>query len=312
MDLLAQKLRRDGNLTGLKMRPARALIGWMPEREAHAVLALPLTPTTPAPEHIERVQAARAAVWSRPAGLPQTHVLSHVGPELDPYLAELEADPRFQPYAQAGWQVRLANLNQICALQPLVHLDYPDLNDPAHSASLSPIAQHPPHPVETDLLTLAKITLPFTNPSEVPAQLDPQRHAWVFESPNPDTRIVGRFSTRVELTPGMFVMGYGFCVAMMPSFVQVVLYRGRYFLKDGYHRSLAFLNKGITQIPVLFRAIPDSETLLIEGALPEEITLGPRPPRLTDYLRDDVSASTLSPAFGKTITIQPLERLNWN
>ena len=55
MNNLVEKLLRDGNLSGLKTRPARGLIGWMPEREAEIMLGIPLVPTTPLPEHVQRV-----------------------------------------------------------------------------------------------------------------------------------------------------------------------------------------------------------------------------------------------------------------
>ncbi len=48
MNNLVESLLRDGNLTSLKTRPARALIGWMPEREAEIMLGIPMAPLTPA------------------------------------------------------------------------------------------------------------------------------------------------------------------------------------------------------------------------------------------------------------------------
>jgi hypothetical protein len=81
MDILTEKLRKDGNLVGLKTRPARALIGWMPEREAQIMLGIPLAVVKPLPEHALQVREAHAAVTSRPTGIDQTHVLSDIGNE---------------------------------------------------------------------------------------------------------------------------------------------------------------------------------------------------------------------------------------
>src|SRR5437899_9406713 len=42
---------------------------------------------------------------------------------------------------------------------------------------------------------------------------------------------------------------FGFIVKHYPSFVQVVDYNGRRFLRDGYHRCYGLLAKGSTTIP---------------------------------------------------------------
>jgi len=122
---------------------------------------------------------------------------------------------------------------------------------------------------------------------------------------------VGHFNTRVEVTPGLFGIAYGFCVALVPSFVQVVLFRGRYFLKNGYHRSLALLEKGITHIPVMFQELSESQSLTVDGRFPDEAILGTHPPLFSDYLRDDVAALVSHLASQKTITIQSTDNVTW-
>jgi hypothetical protein len=303
MNNLVKKLYTDGNLVGLKTRPARALIGWMDEREAQILLGIPLNPGEPSPEHVQRVQEAHAAVRSRPAGIEQTEALSYVGEELREYLTEFQQHPICKQYIANGWTIRMANLNQICPLQPIVHLDYID-----HSDHFKKLLQHA---VQEDILSIVRITLPIPAPIELPMQFDQRKNAWVLQSRNPDARIVAHFSSRVELAPGLFGMGYGFCIALPPSLVQVVLYRGRYFLKDGYHRSLALLEKGIAHIPVLFHEIPQSQDLKVEGRFPDETILGAHPPLFPDYLREDVAAVVTHLAFQKEIMIQSTENQTW-
>jgi hypothetical protein len=303
MDILTEKLRKDGNLVGLKTRPARALIGWMPKQEAQLMLGIPLNVLTPLPEHARRVRDAHRAVRSRPIGIDQTHVLSDVGQELRDYLAELQEHPSYKPHIASGCSIRIANLNEICALQPVVHLDYLD-----HSDHLRKLTQQA---VQEDLLSLIKITLPISTAVELPVQPDQQRNAWILQLKDPHARIVGHFNTRVEVRPGLFGMAYGFCVALPPSFVHVVLYRGRYFLSDGYHRSLALLEKGITHIPVMFQELLESQSLTVEGRFPDETLLGTHPPLFSDYLRDDVAASVSHLASQKTILIQSVENQAW-
>ena len=93
--------------------------------------------------------------------------------------------------------------------------------------------------------------------------------------------------------------------------MQVVLYRGRYFLKDGHHRSLALLERGISRVPVVLLELSPAEKLEVEGRFPDKMLLGPHPPVLSDYLRDDVAAACFNRATEKTITIKAAEDLKW-
>jgi hypothetical protein len=97
-------------------------------------------------------------------------------------------------------------------------------------------------------------------------------------------------------------------VTILPSFVQVVRYRQRLILRDGYHRSLGLLAQTITRVPVLFREFGQFEPLgLGPGMLPEAAYLGDRPPLLADYLSDAVSAEVDLPATQKMLVIQGIE-----
>jgi len=302
MNNLVEKLRRDGNFVGLKTRPARALIGWMSEQDAHTILAFPMVPATPCAEHLQRVKEAHRAVQFRTASLDQTHLLSDPGEDLHDYLAALQVHSCYKQYIASDCSVRVADLNQLGVIQPVVHLDHSDYSE--HFRTLLPRAR------QEDMLSLARITLPIP-PAEVAVQPEQQKNAWILRFTHPDTRIVGHFSAPINLGAGLSGMGYGFYVAVLPSFVQVVCYRGRYFLKDGYHRSLALLERGITRIPVIFRELSESHELEVEGRFPDATILGPHPPLLPDYLRDDVAAVVSHLASQKTITIRASEEWCW-
>ncbi|HXX21771.1 MAG TPA: hypothetical protein VEO19_01325 [Terriglobia bacterium] len=302
MNNMVDKLLKDGNLVGLKMRPARALIGWMSEQDAYTILAIPMVPGTPRPEHVQKVKEAHRAVQYRTESLDQTHVLSDPGEELRDYLAELGRHPCYKPYIAKGCSVRVADLSKLGAVQPVVHLDHAEHF--GHFRRLLLQAR------QEDMLSLAKITLPIPT-ADMGVQSEQQKDSWVLRFTHPDARVVGHFSAPIDLAAGLSGMGYGFCVAVLPSFVQVAYYRCRYFLKDGYHRSLALLERRITHIPVIFQELPESLSLEVEGRFPDGTILAPQAPLLPDYLRDDVAAVVSHPTSQKIITIRATEDHCW-
>ncbi len=154
-----------------------------------------------------------------------------------------------------------------------------------------------------DIASIAAVSLPIPEATSFPAFFDHSRDAWVLTSPDPNLRIIGNFGRQL----GPDVAGFGFSVALGRSFVSAVHYRGRYYLSDGYHRSVAFLRRGITHVPALTRTLRDDEPLKVpNGMLPADSYLGERPPQVADFLEDDVSLSVVMPVFRKIILIQAI------
>jgi hypothetical protein len=117
-------------------------------------------------------------------------------------------------------------------------------------------------------------------------------------------RIIGNFAGPVG--PGL--IGFGFAVAVLPSFLQVAKVQGRYVLRDGYHRAYGFLRRGISTVPAFVRSFGQFEELgLPVGLLPPSVYLGERPPTLSDYDDDLVSESVMLPASQKMVVIHGLE-----
>ena len=113
------------------------------------------------------------------------------------------------------------------------------------------------------------------------------------------------FSTVIPDAPG--ATGLGFIVRVMPSFMQVVEFQGRYFLRDGYHRAFGLLGRGITQVPVFTRTMTAIEEVAPQGMLPQAAYLGERPPLLPDYYANPVAQAARLPAFQRMIVIQGIE-----
>ena len=277
------------NQLGSVSRPARALIGWMPQPEGQLLLARRQINLADQPEHVARAMQARAAVAARPEGLDQTQVLSDPPAELTEYIAQFRAQASYVPFAAEGWSVKVADLSKVCALQPAVFWDHAE--ERALAASVD------------DIQSLAAVTLPIAEPTELPIQFDQIRSTWIIPSRNPNLRIVGQFAGPIEGKTGC-----GFLIEITASFVQVVFHRGRFLLRDGYHRSLGLLARGFTRVPVLYREFGEFENLGIgPGMLPEQAYLGAQPPLLADYLSEAVAAEVYLPASQKMIVVQGME-----
>ena len=268
-------------------RPARALLGWMEEKQAVLFQAGQRTDRN-APGYVERAELARTAVAARRPDVDQADLLSDVPMDLHDHIEALR-----QPagaFFDEGWSVAIADLRKVCGVQTHVFTDHTGLRTTVTDP--------------TDLRSLAAITLPLPTQAELPAQFDQVRQAWILSAANPNLRIVGNWAG--PLNQG--VIGLGFAVSLTPSYLQVARFQNRFLLRDGYHRAYGFLRRGIFHVPAFFRDFgPFQDLGLPPGTLPQSAYLGDRPPILPDYLDDAVSADVMLPAFQKMIVIHGME-----
>ena len=246
------------------------------------------------PVHVERVSSAAQAVTLRRPYAEEAHTLDDPPADLHEHIAALSAHPDFHGYAPTGWSVKIVDLSKVIALQPMVFWDY--------ARERTNLAQN------GNMAELAKISIPIrSGPENIPVQFDQLRNTWMITSRNPNLKVVGNFSAPVMNGSQQFT-GVGFMVTIMPSFIQVVRYRNRLVLRDGYHRSLGLLSRGIHRVPVLFKEFGNFDPMGIgPGMLPDAAYLGDRPPFLADYLDNTVSAEVNLPATQKMIVVQGIE-----
>jgi hypothetical protein len=89
-----------------------------------------------------------------------------------------------------------------------------------------------------------------------------------------------------------------FALIRQPSYIQIIQYLDRFFVRDGYHRGTRFLHQGIDTVPCLFIQASNLAQL---GWKPDFIDLpqlfSPHPPRLCDFWDDTVTCSFVRPAL---------------
>jgi hypothetical protein len=269
---------------------ARALIGWMSPHDAALAMAGRNTDKPPTAEMIARAARARAHVAARAPGADQSGVMTPAPAVLDAHVAALAATPAGARVLGDRWSVCIVDLRRICAFQPTVTTAYAE--DRAAGVDA------------TDVTSLAQVSLPLPTQQPLSMMTDAAGGKVVCASRNPNLKVLGQFSTPIE--PG--VVGVGFAVSVMPSFMSVAVFQGRHLLYDGYHRAHGFLRRGIYHVPALVREFGVNEQMNVPaGMLPNGSFLGDRPPLLLDYLDDNVAADVTVPATQKLVIVQGLE-----
>jgi hypothetical protein len=247
------------------------------------------------PETAAKVRRAQEAVHARAEGVDQRGLIEDLPITLRSHAEQLRTYAGAAAFFNEGWTPMLVDLTRVCAFQPQVFLD---------SA-----AERVAGASKQDPASIARISLPAQDRVEtVSPTFDQQRNAWSVASANPNLRVVGNFAGPLPVPntpPGAFSLG--FFLSLLPSFMQVARFQGRYFLRDGYHRAIGFLASGINLVPAFVTDISVVERLVPAGMLPQAAYLGPRPPTLRDYLDDSVAATVQAPATQKLILVQALE-----
>jgi hypothetical protein len=247
----------------------------------------------PSAEQVRAVESAHQAVGRRATFENELSPEIDLPAELHPHVDRLEKSPAAMSYLMEGWRIRLVNLTRLISFQPAVFVD----SAMERARGLKP----------DDVEGLANLCLPIPVGNEMlTPTLDKVRNVWTVLSPNPNLRVVGQYAGPVPGVAGGAPV-FGFFLALMPSFVQVAHFQGRYLLRDGYHRALGLLGSGITEVPAFVRDFDAIEHLVPPGMLPQNGWLGPRPPMITDYFDNAVAATVALPAVQKVVMVQALE-----
>jgi len=272
------------------LRPARALLGWLSEKQARGYLNAQRRDAELSDEQRRTVEHAHAQVAARPKFAEGTAILGACPETLYEHRAVLYAHERFSAMRNEGWEIAIVDLERVCVVQPTVLAE----PDPRVEAGLD----------RSDLQSLAKITLPIPDPQVLPYQIDSARNVAIISAPNPNLRTVG---FRVQQVGQGTLLG--FVVEVATSFVQVSEFGGRFVLTDGTHRAASLFRQGITRIPALTRKYAHGENLgLGKSVLAPTTYLGERPPQVGDYWNPAVSEAISVPRSMKLVIIQAIEQ----
>jgi hypothetical protein len=256
-------------------RPARVLAGWLDEATAEAY-GLPA----------EAARRCREAVLARRS----TDVLleaERAPTSLSAISSALaDVDPRFR---DGESEVVVVDLAHLVATQPVVALD----DDRVGSV-----------PADADLDLLADVTLPV-GPTVLPISgYDDRAQSWVVRSRGASLAVTGRYVGAGDAgDPGS--QCFGFFVSAQPSRMSVGVFEGRVVLRDGHHRAVALLARGVRRAPVALDHTLDLP--LTSANVSSDVIFGLTPPTLQDYLNDEVSLDAAVARTERVVVISASE-----
>jgi hypothetical protein len=273
-------------------RSARALVGWVSPQEAiQMLLGRAPAPNEDTSKLQEEAASCRAAVERKDPYEPTDPTVSdHPFAE---FLSEIEARPAVQAAFQGmSWRTSVVDLTKVLSFQKLVFFEAgTEYTSPARDADLVEICL----PSEQTAPPLGAIG-------------DPDGKGFTVSSLNPNLRIAGGQFGAVAPgagQPSTKMQAITFFVSMGTSYLHVVRYRDRCFLRDGYHRAARLIRAGVTIVPCLFieaRSFEEVQTPM--GAFPYEVLYGERPPALIDFWDNDRSRTITQLAIRKVIRIR--------
>jgi hypothetical protein len=201
-----------------------------------------------------------------------------------------------QTFAPHEWSVVAIDLSlPIVSYQTLIHSD-----DAVQRVSGIDIE---------DPDALFEACLPQAEKVEIPGGFDPTQNAFTLSSLNPNLRIASFELVEAPTQEGLTKRIAGFTFSLGSSHIQITEYRGRWMIRDGYHRLYGLMARGARIVPcVLIKARNFEETGAGRpGFFGFEILYSDRPPLLADFLNEDYSVDVTTPAVRKVIRVRAEE-----
>src|SRR3989442_692484 len=254
-------------------RPIRTLLPWLDHDEALAVQLghLPQPQDNVGPLE-QRWREQQNNLAQRAPFLGGASPLVNPPPAIAPLAHAFGNRPDIQAgFGGLDWDVSYVNLSTVLSFQKNVMLE--GIDDRLAGVQLD------------DPASLFAFCLPGPGaPIAIAATLDLDKMGATFSSLNPNLRAsqIGQQGDRI-----------GFQVVLGPSYFQIVEYRDRWFIRDGYHRAYALLRAGQEEVPgIHIPARNFTETgAEAPGFFTYEILYGDRPPHVRDFLDDTASVT---------------------
>jgi hypothetical protein len=265
----------------------RVLAGWLSRAQLNAFVHAYAANSDEAARCVARGESCQSAVTASSRGLDQSGVMQEIPGRLAFHIRQFQDSAVGKVAAAEGFTIGYVDLTKLVAFQAFVRM--------ASVRNYSLMINR------GDVEAAARMALPVDFRSELRARFDPHAGAWHIFSMDQNLRVVGQLGqTNPDGT-----LGVGFNFTIQPSIVKVQAYKGRTFLSDGYHRTVALLRRGFTESVALVREVVEFEQLGALGHLPIDAFTGDRPPMLSDYWDDRVSMELKVPKGARHFLLRP-------
>jgi hypothetical protein len=281
----------------------RLLLPWLDDAEAIAYLLghMPV-PGEDLTAQESVLNSSRASLQARSTYVIPTPTISDLPQAIQEQAAAFCKRPEIVSVLQGlDWSLGMVDLRQVLSFQKMVAEE--QAVERANSVNLG------------DLHQLFSFCLPESG-SEImlSGTLDHDQRGITLSSLNPNLRVGTQlaFDMEVPAVPGSSGRKekvVGFTINFGVKFIQIAEYQGRWFVRDGYHRTYGLLRGGIHDIPAVFiRARSFQELGAAQpGFFPYQTLFSERPPFLTDFLDDHLSVSVAQKATRKVVRISAEE-----
>jgi hypothetical protein len=273
--------------------PGRSLTAWLTDDDAVTALLgrLPRAEDDLAPLH-ERIGSARASLAARPAFVARDAVVEvDDRSELD---AVAERPDLVAAFASLDWRVEVVDMRGVQAIQKTIRTVR--------------LAERAAAVVE-DRSRLVDFCLAQQEDPPIGTFTDNDKRGFAVSSINPNLRIAGTGVGEAPIvTPGgpVPMQALTFYLSFGNSYVNVARCGDRFLLRDGYHRVLALLQAGITDVPCIVINFDSGTDVVLPGmqTLSSDVYFGDRPPMLPDFFDAAVSDEIQQPAMRKVLRIR--------
>jgi hypothetical protein len=174
------------------------------------------------------------------------------------------------------WRSAIVDLSRVLSFQKLI--------------SVEGLGDRLKHVSESNFEALLETCLPRQQPlPPLGALTDADGRGFTISSINPNLRIAGAQLSDAMVAPrpdipAVKMQAVTIFVSMGTSYLQVVQYRDRFFVRDGYHRAAGLVHLGITKVPCIYiEAKTFEEVGCPPGSFSYEVLFGERPPLLVDF-----------------------------
>lgn len=233
-------------------------------------------------ELARRQQQARQLIESQPDWNNTNALLSDLPKDCSILLSKHgNRDDLKAEFDGLDWHVGVVDLRRLISFQRRLVLAQPDSAEPRDAVDWS---------------ARVDIAFPWRRRSEFTHDIN--RAGLTLSSANPDLTLRLKHS-------GDASEAFAIDVHHGSPFMEVGCYRGRWFLRDGYHRAYRLLRSQTFEVPAVVIHARSLEELGSnqEWFFPERILFSRRPPAVTDFLSDDLVLRWGRPARRKVVRV---------